>query len=1078
MRFRFFLLLLILAAMIILRPGAPVTKAQAGEAETRWELGPETRYIITWTGEESSCRTLTREEAEYWRQERGRDSLRELRGEGLNRVAEAGQQTGLKIILRGTTQLENNAQAKAAFLRAAAYWEAIIASPITVVLDVDFGPTRFGVPYPSSSVIGSTSTQTLGTGTLYNSLRTQLIDRAVNSQQAQIFSLLPTGSLPTQLGNTTAVYTSSAILRALGFISATADPATEAASYGPPPSIGFNSNFPFDFDPADGIDFDKIDFNATAIHEIGHFLGFSSAVGQSELSPRSFSVSSWDLFRFRPGVSLENFMTEPRLLVSGGEHLHFAGLNTAALSTSRLDGQGGDGRQAPHWKDDSTNGQLIGIMDPTASSGMRDEASAFDLQALGHFGYRLNSNVTVTERLSIDDNGRNAAPAAPGSLVVNRLTPTRYPATVRSVIVNIPLLADQSSPVSPVGASLRLVIFRGATADGQPLPNPQYLFNQPVTIPAITGARFVEFAIDGPTIDAGDFFVGVLTPASPVGIAVDTTGTDPKRSYVSANNGASFQPLNSLVGGTGTANFMARAVVSYSYGATPVPDLSSVSPTILPVGAAEQTVYLTGSNFQPDSVVRFNEADRVTRFVSGSLLQATLSGADLATPRTGTLTVRTPGPAGQPAAVSAGQLVTIGADSPRPALTRLDPSAAPLGATTQVVNLYGTNLTPLSRIRVNGVERPTTYVSPVQLSTLLQPADMAQNSPLALTVTNPAPGGGISNELTLVIAVCNYSLNTFSQSFPAAGGSNGVTLTTNNQVCSWNVTTDSPWVSLLRPATAAGTGKSVVSYSVAPNQTADLRIGRLVIGGQIMLIRQAGVVTTVSAASYGTTMTPDSIVVGFGSGLAKATQAATALPLPTSLQGTTVTVLDAQGSNRSAPLFYVSPQQVNYLLPAGTAIGSATVTISVDGAPVSTGVVAVAAVAPALFSANSSGQGVAAANLIRVRSGGQSFEPVAAYSSGEQRFIPQTIAAGPDGDRLFLALFGTGIRGRSALSAVRVRIGELEITPEYAGAQPDFAGLDQVNFELPRSLKGRGTVTISLVVDGQVSNQVTIVMGE
>ena len=123
MRYRFFLLLLILVAMIILRPGAPLTSAQAGDGEIRWERGPETRYIITWTGEESSCRTLTREEAEYWRQERGRDSLRELRGEeGLNRVAEAGQQTGLKIILRGTTQLENNPQAKEAFLRAAAYW--------------------------------------------------------------------------------------------------------------------------------------------------------------------------------------------------------------------------------------------------------------------------------------------------------------------------------------------------------------------------------------------------------------------------------------------------------------------------------------------------------------------------------------------------------------------------------------------------------------------------------------------------------------------------------------------------------------------------------------------------------------------------------------------------------------------------------------------------------------------------------------------------------------------------------------------------------------------------------------------
>ncbi len=1084
MRLRFFLLLLILAVVLFFRPGSPVTSAQsvtstapetpaAVDDGLGWQAGPETRYLITWTGEGTSCRTMTREEAEYWRAERGRDSLRELRDGGLNRIAETGQQAGLKIILRATAQLENNPQAKEAFLRAAAYWESIITSPITVVIDVDYGPTRFGVPYPSANVIGSTSTQTIGTTTLYNSLRTRLIDRAESgSQQARIFNLLPTGSLPTQLGNTTSVFTSSAILRALGFINTTADPATETSSFGPPPSIGFNSNFPFDFDPSNGIDFDRIDFNATAIHEIGHFLGFNSYVGQSELNPAStLSVSSWDLFRFRPGVNGDSFTTATRLLVSGDEHAHFAGLNEAALSTSRLDGQGGDGRQAPHWKDDSTTGQLVGIMDPTASTGMRDEATAYDLQTLGHFGYQINSTVTVTERLSVDDNTRNATPVATGSLVVNRLTPSRYPARVRSIIVSIPVVTDQPSPA---GAPLRLVVFRGAQANGQPPANPVYLFNQVVTIPAITGGRFVEFAIDGPTIDAGDLFVGVQTTTAPVGISIDTNGFDAQRSFVSSDNGATFQPLNTLLGGTGTANFMTRVVVSHSYAATPVPVLRSVSPAALPVGAATQTVYLSGSNFQPASVVRFNDSDRETRYVGGGLLQVTLTAADLAVAGNGRLAVRTPGP---PATDSASLTVTIAAENPAPVITRLDPPAGPLGSQSLTLNVYGSNLTPLSKIRFNGVERTTTFVNSLQLATTLQAADLAQNIPLPVTVVNPAPGGGASNELTFTIAVCNYSLTTFSQSFPSAGGTNGVTLSTNNQTCSWNVTADSSWLNLLRPGTGAGTGKSVVTYSVAPNPTVDLRVGRLVIGGQIMLVRQAGLLTNVSAASYSTTLGQDSIVVGFGSGLARAAQAVTALPLPTSLQGTAVSVRDAQGVNRVAQLFYVSPQQVNFLLPFGTAAGTATVTISLDGGAVATGSVTVAAVAPALFSANSSGRDVAAANLIRLRNGVQTVETVASFSTAEQRFIPQSIDLGPAGDRLFLALFGTGIRGRSSLAAVRIRIGDLEITPDYAGAQPDFAGLDQVNFEIPRSLKGRGTVTISVVVDGQVSNQVTVVIG-
>jgi hypothetical protein len=131
---------------------------------------------------------------------------------------------GFKIVLRATSQLENNTQAREAFLRATSYWESVITSPITVIIDVDFGPSRFGVPYPSASVIGSTSTQTLGYSTLYTSLRLQMIDLASDSQQQQIFRLLPEKALPTEIGSTTSVFVSSPILRAVGFLDPVANP--------------------------------------------------------------------------------------------------------------------------------------------------------------------------------------------------------------------------------------------------------------------------------------------------------------------------------------------------------------------------------------------------------------------------------------------------------------------------------------------------------------------------------------------------------------------------------------------------------------------------------------------------------------------------------------------------------------------------------------------------------------------------------------------------------------------------------------------------------------------------------------
>lgn len=1034
--------------------------------------GLETQYILVRTPEGIACQTPTRDEAEYWKAERGRENLRVLVADGLNRVSST-QQTGLKIVLRATSQLENNTRAKEAFLRAAAYWESIITSPITVIIDVDFGPTRFGVPYPSSNVIGSTSSQTLGTTDLYPLMRSRLIERAATSQQSQIFSLLPALSLPTEIGNTTSVFVSSAILRALGFIAPVADTTTET-SYGSPPSIGFNSSFPFDFDPSNGIDYDKIDFHATAVHEIGHFLGFNSYVGQAETNPRVHSATIWDFFRFRPGMNNDRFSSTRRLQMSGGDHVHFAGLGEDALSTSRLDGQGGDGRQAPHWKDDTVTGRVLGIMDPTAATGIRDDITALDLLTLGHFGYGINQSTKVTERLVLDDNSFETATVVPGALVVSRMTPTRYPARIRGVLVRIPYIADQPAPI---GAELRLLVFRPASGSSSTNPpaSPQYLFNQTVTIPPISGTRQLEFAIDGPTIESGDFFIGVQSSNSPgstaVGISLDTNGVDNQRSFISRDNGATFQPLNSLSGNSGPANFSARALVSFPFNATPVPALSLLSPAIVPTGASSQTVTVVGSNFLPDSQVRFRDGNRTTTFQSSSQIQVTLNSADLSTAGAGDILVVN---SGSTSTTSNALTLTIGSDNPLPTITRLDPTAGAFGVTGQLINVYGTNFTPSSRIRVNGVERTTSLVSNLQLTTTLTSGDLAQTNPLNINVANPAPGGGLSNTVALNVAFCNYTTSSLSQNVTASGDTLGVTVQTNSPVCSWQVTSDSSWVRIITPASASGTGKLVVTFQVDPNPDPALRTARLTIGGQIFIVRQAGLVTSVSAASYATAATPESIVVGFGSGLAKVTQAATTLPLPTSLNGTIVAVRDSRLVQRQAQLFYVSPQQVNYLVPAGTASGQATVTITVDGSPVATGSLNIAGVAPALFSANASGRDAAAAIAFRVRNQVQTNEAVAIFSNAEQKFVTRPIDLGPEGDRVFLAIFGTGIRGRSALSAVSVRIGNLTVTPDFAGSQGEFAGLDQVNFEIPRSLKGQGEITVSLVVDGQTSNQVLV----
>jgi uncharacterized protein (TIGR03437 family) len=238
----------------------------------------------------------------------------------------------------------------------------------------------------------------------------------------------------------------------------------------------------------------------------------------------------------------------------------------------------------------------------------------------------------------------------------------------------------------------------------------------------------------------------------------------------------------------------------------------------------------------------------------------------------------------------------------------------------------------------------------------------------------------------------------------------------------------------------------------------------------------APVATSVSAATYAAgKIARLSIASLFGPRLATATQAAAGLPLPTSLGGTRVIVRDSAGVERHAPLFYVSPTQINYLVPPGTASGAAGVTvISADG-QLSTGTAQVAATAPGLFTANADGRGVVAALVHRVRAdGAHVYEDVAARDPASGRFVARPIDLGPDGDHVFLELYGTGVRYRSFESSVRVSIGGLSAEVLYSGPQGGYVGLDQVNVRLPRSLAGRGEVDLVLTVDGKAANTVKV----
>lgn len=232
----------------------------------------------------------------------------------------------------------------------------------------------------------------------------------------------------------------------------------------------------------------------------------------------------------------------------------------------------------------------------------------------------------------------------------------------------------------------------------------------------------------------------------------------------------------------------------------------------------------------------------------------------------------------------------------------------------------------------------------------------------------------------------------------------------------------------------------------------------------------------VSAANYrGLELAPDSIVAAFGTNLASATAVATTQPLPYSLAGTTVVVRDSLGATYPAQLFFASPFQVNFLLPARAWTGLARITITNSQGETTLALTQLGRLSPALFTANSDGQGVAAALALRVRAdGSQQYEPVAVFDAEQNKYIARPIDFGPESDQVYLVLFGTGFRNLEALRVVGVSIGGTAVPVQYAGAQGGFAGLDQINVRLPRALAGRGEVEVNVTVEGKAANPVKV----
>src|SRR5262249_55511404 len=155
----------------------------------------------------------------------------------------------------------------------------------------------------------------------------------------------------------------------------------------------------------------------------------------------------------------------------------------------------------------------------------------------------------------------------------------------------------------------------------------------------------------------------------------------------------------------------------------------------------------------------------------------------------------------------------------------------------------------------------------------------------------------------------------------------------------------------------------------------------------------------------------------------------------------------SSGAARLAPLISTSPVKIDFQTPAASRDGPAWVSVLSDGTVVQTGVTLIMPVAPALFTANGDGKGVAMATAVIVDDAGVE-TPLPVFQCGDAPGACASVPLDVGTGGVRVSLYGTGIRGRQSRESILVTIGGQTAPVLYAGPQNEFPGLDKVDVAL------------------------------
>jgi len=181
-------------------------------------------------------------------------------------------------------------------------------------------------------------------------------------------------------------------------------------------------------------------------------------------------------------------------------------------------------------------------------------------------------------------------------------------------------------------------------------------------------------------------------------------------------------------------------------GPSPVPQISSLSPSGASTGTAGLSLTVMGTNFVSLATVTVNGNGRTTRFLNSTSLVAALLASDLAHAGTLQIAVVNPEPNG-----GSSNAASFTVSNPTPGVTSVSPTGFAAGGARATLTVTGSGYVSTSVVTVNGSPRATAFVSASQLQATITQGDLSAAGIYSLGVTNPAPGGGNSNTVTFAV---------------------------------------------------------------------------------------------------------------------------------------------------------------------------------------------------------------------------------------------------------------------------------------------------------------------------------------